>query len=80
MHSWFGFVLMQNGKVIYYDSRKLKVDERNYPTHDLEFAVVIFALKIWRHYLYGVHIDILTDHNGLQYVFVQKELNLQQIR
>ncbi|WMV58185.1 hypothetical protein MTR67_051570 [Solanum verrucosum] len=68
---------MQNGKVIAYASRQLKVHEKNYPTHDLELAVVVFALKIWRHYLYGVHVDIFTDHKSLQYVFTQKELNLR---
>ncbi|WMV19420.1 hypothetical protein MTR67_012805, partial [Solanum verrucosum] len=71
---------MQNGKVIAYASRQLKVHENNYPTHDLELAVVVFALKIWRHYLYGVHVDIFTDHKSLQYVFTQKELNLRQRR
>ncbi|KAH0679995.1 hypothetical protein KY290_022105 [Solanum tuberosum] len=75
-----GCVLMQNGKVIAYASRQLKVHEKNYPTHDLELAAVVFALKIWRHYLYGVHVDIFTDHKSLQYVFTQKELNLRQMR
>ncbi|WMV09597.1 hypothetical protein MTR67_002982 [Solanum verrucosum] len=60
--------------------RQLKVHEKNYPTHDLELAVVVFALKIWRHYLYGVHVDMFTDHKSLQYVFTQKELNLKQRR
>ena len=64
-----GCVLMQRDKVIYYASRKLKVRENNYPTHDLELAAVVFALKIWRHYLYGVHVDVFTDHKSLQYVF-----------
>ena len=50
--------------------------EKNYPTHDLELAELGFALKIWRHYLYGVHVDVFTDHKSLQYVFTQKELNL----
>ena len=59
-------------------SRKIKVHETNYPIHDLELAAVVFTFKIWRHYLYGVHVDVLTDHNSLQYVFTQKELNLQQ--
>ena len=54
--------------------------ERNYPAHDLELAVVVFALKIWRHYLYGVHVDVYTDHKSIQYVFTQKELNLRQRR
>ena len=59
---------------------KLKELEKNYPTHDLELAAVVFALKIWRHYLYGVHVDVFTDHKSLQYVFTQKELNLCQRR
>ncbi|WMV45946.1 hypothetical protein MTR67_039331 [Solanum verrucosum] len=75
-----GCVLMQRGKVIAYASRQLKVHERNYPTHDLELAAVVFALKIWRHYLYGVHVDVFTDHKSLQYMFTQKELNLRQRR
>jgi len=75
-----GCVLMQRGKVIAYASRQLKVHEKNYPTHDLELAAVVFALKIWRHYLYGVHVDVFTDHKSLQYVFTQKELNLLQRR
>ena len=54
--------------------------DNNYPTHDLELAVMVFALKIWRHYLYGVHVDVYTDHKSLQYVFTQKNLNLRQIR
>jgi hypothetical protein len=64
-----GCVLMQNGKVIAYASRQLKVHERNYPTHDLELAAVVFALKIWRHYLYGEHCEIYTDHKSLKYFF-----------
>jgi len=64
-----GAVLMQNGKVIAYASRQLKDHERNYPTHDLELAVVVFALKLWRHYLYGVECQIYTDHQSLKYFF-----------
>ena len=75
-----GCVLMQAGKVIAYASRQLKVHEKNYPTHDLELAAVVFALKLWRHYLYGVHVDVFTDHKSLQYVFTQRELNLRQRR
>ena len=71
-------VLMQHGKVMSYASRKLKVHERNYPTYDLELVVIVFALKIWRHYLYGVHVDVFNEHKSLQYVFTQKELNLRQ--
>ncbi|XP_059307043.1 uncharacterized protein LOC132058603 [Lycium ferocissimum] len=75
-----GCVLMQNGKVIAYASRQLKKHEKNYPTHDLELAAVVFALKIWRHYLYGEHCDVFTDHKSLQYIFKQRELNLRQRR
>ncbi|CAN4096858.1 unnamed protein product [Withania somnifera] len=73
-----GCVLMQHGRVIAYASRRLRPHEKNYPTHDLELAAVVFALKIWRHYLYGVHVDIYTDHKSLQYIFKQKDLNLRQ--
>ena len=75
-----GCVLMQNGKVIAYASIMLKVHEKNYPTHDLELVAVVFALKIWNHYLYGVHVDIFTNHKILQYLFTQKELNLRYRR
>ena len=64
-----GCVLMQRDKVIAYASRQLKVHEKNYPTHDLELVVVVFELEIWKHYLYGVHVDVFTDHKSLQYVF-----------
>ncbi|KAD7116959.1 hypothetical protein E3N88_04227 [Mikania micrantha] len=75
-----GCVLMQRGKVVAYASRQLKVHEVNYPTHDLELAAVVFALKIWRHYLYGVKCTIYTDHKSLKYFFTQKELNMRQRR
>jgi hypothetical protein len=75
-----GCVLMQEGKVISYASRKLKTHEQNYPTHDLELAAVVFALKLWRHYLYGEACDIFTDHKSLKYIFTQKELNMRQRR
>ena len=75
-----GFFLMQNDWVIAYASRQLKKHEENYPTHDLDLATVVFALKIWRHYLYGVHCRIFTDHKSLQYIFTQKDLNLRQRR
>ncbi|CAH9146848.1 unnamed protein product [Cuscuta epithymum] len=71
---------MQNRKVVAYASRQLKVHEVNYPTHDLELAAVVFALKIWRHYLYGAHCKIYTDHKSLKYIFTQKELNMRQRR
>ncbi|KAA0060279.1 pol protein [Cucumis melo var. makuwa] len=75
-----GCVLMQQGKVVAYASRQLKCHEQNYPTHDLELAAVVFALKIWRHYLYGEKIQIFTDHKSLKYFFTQKELNMRQRR
>ncbi|GJU47975.1 putative nucleotidyltransferase, ribonuclease H [Tanacetum coccineum] len=75
-----GCVLMQHGKVIAYASRQLKPYEVNYPTHDLELAAVVFALKIWRHYLYGEACDIFTDHKSLKYIFTQRELNMRQRR
>ncbi|GJR66463.1 putative reverse transcriptase domain-containing protein [Tanacetum coccineum] len=76
----FGCVLMQKGKVIAYASRQLKTHEKNYTTHDLELGAVVFALKIWRHYLYGTKSVIYTDHKSLQYIFDQKELNMRQRR
>ncbi|GJT63943.1 putative reverse transcriptase domain-containing protein [Tanacetum coccineum] len=75
-----GCVLMQRGKVIAYASRKLKIHEKNYTTHDLELGAVAFALKIWRHYLYGTKSVIYMDHKNLQYIFSQKKLNMQQRR
>ncbi|KAL4038317.1 hypothetical protein IC575_001931 [Cucumis melo] len=75
-----GCVLMQQGKVVAYASRQLKSHEQNYPTHDLELAAMVFALKIWRHYLYGEKIQIFTDHKSLKYFFTQKELNMRQRR
>lgn len=71
---------MHYRKVITYYSRKLKVHDIKYTTHDLELAVVVFVLKIWRHYLNWVHVDAFTDHKSLQYVNTQKELNLRQRR
>ena len=75
-----GCVLMQNDKVVAYASRQLKSHEQNYPTHDLELAAVVFALKIWRHYLYGEKCRIYTNHKSLKYLLTQKELNLRQRR
>ncbi|WMV28718.1 hypothetical protein MTR67_022103, partial [Solanum verrucosum] len=71
---------MQHGKLITYASRQLKIHEKNYPTHVIKLAAMVFALKILRHHLYGVHIDVFTDHKSLQYVFTQKNLNLRQRR
>lgn len=75
-----GCVLEQHGKVIAYASRQLRPHEKNYPTHDLELAAVVFALKLWKHYLYGDRVEIYTDHKSLKYVFTQKELNMRQRR
>ena len=75
-----GCVLMQRGKVIAYASRQLKTNERNYTTHDLELGAVVFALKTWRHYLYGTKCVVFTDHKSLQHIFDQKELNMRQRR
>jgi ribonuclease HI len=75
-----GCVLMQEGKVIAYASRQLRKHEVNYPTHDLELAAVIHALKIWRHYILGHKCDIYTDHKSLKYIFTYNDLNLKQIR
>ncbi|GJY00267.1 putative reverse transcriptase domain-containing protein [Tanacetum coccineum] len=75
-----GYVLMQRGKVIAYASRQLKIHEKNYTTHDLELGAVVFALKIWRHYLYGTKSVIYMDHKSLQHIFSQKELNMRQRR
>ena len=75
-----GYVLMQHGRVIAYGSRQLKRHEVNYPTHDLELAAVVYALKLWRHYVYREIFDVFTNHKSLRYVFSQKELNMRQRR
>jgi hypothetical protein len=75
-----GCVLMQEGHVIAYASRQLRKHEQNYPTHDLELAAVIHALKIWRHYLLGHKCQIYTDHKSLKYILTQNDLNLRQRR
>ncbi|GKD51357.1 putative reverse transcriptase domain-containing protein [Tanacetum coccineum] len=79
-HKGLGAVLMQREKVIAYASRQLKVHEKNYTTHDLELGSVVFALKIWRHYLYGTRCAVFTDHKSLQHILDQKELNMRQCR
>ncbi|GKD22151.1 putative reverse transcriptase domain-containing protein [Tanacetum coccineum] len=75
-----GCVLMQRGKVIAYASRQLKIHEKNYTTYDLEMGAIVFALMIWRHYLYRTKSVIYTDHKSLQHIFNQKELNMRQRR
>nr|GEU63780.1 reverse transcriptase domain-containing protein [Tanacetum cinerariifolium] len=79
-HQGLGAVLMQREKVIAYASRKLKSHKENYTNHDLELGVVVFALKIWRHYLYGTKYTIFTNHKSLQHILDQKELNMRQRR
>ncbi|GJS09601.1 putative reverse transcriptase domain-containing protein [Tanacetum coccineum] len=76
----FGAVLMQREKVIAYASRQLRKNEENYTTHDLELGAVVFALRLWRHYLYGTKSTVYTDHKSLQYILEQKELNMRQRR
>ncbi|GJW27318.1 reverse transcriptase domain-containing protein [Tanacetum coccineum] len=79
-HKGLGAVLMQKEKVIAYASRQLKIHEKNYTTHDLELGAVVFALKMWRHYLYGTKCVVFTDHKSLQHILDQKELNMRQRR
>nr|GFC12862.1 putative reverse transcriptase domain-containing protein [Tanacetum cinerariifolium] len=77
-HKGLGAVLMQKEKVIAYASRQLKVHEKNYTTYNLELGAVVFALKMWRHYLYGTKCVVFTDHKSLQHILDQKELNMRQ--
>ncbi|GJT80763.1 putative reverse transcriptase domain-containing protein [Tanacetum coccineum] len=77
-HKGLGAVLMQREKDIAYASRQLKIHEKNDTTHDLELGAVVFALKIWRHYLYGTKCVVFIDHKSLQYILDQKELNMRQ--
>ena len=63
-----------------YGSQQLKNQEHNYPTHDMELAAVVFALKIWRHYLYGEQFEVFPDHKSLKYIFTQRDLNMRQRR
>jgi hypothetical protein len=79
-YTGLGCVLMQEGRVVAYSSRQLKVHEKNYPIHDLELAAVVHALKTWKHYLYGQKCDVYTDHKSLKYIFTQSELNMRQRR
>ena len=71
---------MQGNQVVAYASRQLKPGETKYATHDLELAAVVYALKLWRHYLLGAKFKLFTDHKSLKYLFSQKELNLRQHR
>ncbi|GJT02979.1 putative reverse transcriptase domain-containing protein [Tanacetum coccineum] len=74
-HNGLGAVLMQNEKVIAYASRQFKIHEKNYTTYDLELGTEVFALKIWRHYLYGTKLTVFTDHKSLRHILDQKELD-----
>nr|GEX02278.1 putative reverse transcriptase domain-containing protein [Tanacetum cinerariifolium] len=76
----FGAILMQREKVIAYTSRQLRKNEENYTTHDLELGAVLFALRLWRHYMYSTKCMVYTDHKSLQYILDQKELNMRQRR
>ncbi|GKE37206.1 putative reverse transcriptase domain-containing protein [Tanacetum coccineum] len=76
----YGAVLMQREKVIAYALRQLKKHEENYTTHDLDLGTMVFALRLWRHYLYGTKCVVYTDHKSLQYILDQKELNMRQRR
>ncbi|GJT51090.1 putative reverse transcriptase domain-containing protein [Tanacetum coccineum] len=77
-HKGLGAVLMQRENVIAYASRQLKIHKKNYTTHDLELGSVVFALKIWRHYLYGTKCTMFIDYKSLQHILDQKELNMRQ--
>ncbi|GJU62203.1 putative reverse transcriptase domain-containing protein [Tanacetum coccineum] len=79
-HKGLGAVLMQKEKVIAYALRQLKIHKKNYTTHDLELRAVVFALKMWRHYLHGMKCVVFTDHKSLQHILDQKELNMRQCR
>jgi ribonuclease HI len=79
-YTGLGCVLMQEGRVVAYSSHQLKIHEKNYPTHDLELAAVVHALKTRRHYLYGQNCDIYTDHKILKYIFTPSELNMRHQR
>jgi hypothetical protein len=75
-----GYILMQEGQVISYSSQQLRCHKEHYPTHDLELAAVVMALRTWRHYLLGNVVHIYTDHKSLKYIFTQPDLNMRQRR
>ncbi|GJY19795.1 putative ribonuclease H-like domain-containing protein [Tanacetum coccineum] len=78
LHKGLGAILMQKEKLIAYASRQLKVPEKNYTIYDLELGAIVLALKMWRHYLYGMKYVVFTDHKSLQHILDQKELNMRQ--
>ena len=71
---------MQSRRVVAYGSRQLKNHEQNYPTHDMVLEAIVFALKIWRYYLYDKQIEVYSDHKSLRYIFTQRDLNMRQRR
>ena len=75
-----GCVLMQSGRVVAYGPRQLNNHERNYLTHDMELAAIVFALNILRHYLYGEQVKVFSNHKNLKYIFTQRDLNIRQRR
>ena len=75
-----GCVLMQSERVVAYGSLQFKNHEHSYPTHDMDLAAIVFALKIWRHYLYGEQFEVYSDHKSLRYIFTQRDLNMRQRR
>ena len=75
-----GCVFIQSGRVVAYGSSQLKNHEQNYPTHDMELVAIVFALKIWRYYLYGEQFEVYSDHKSLKYIFMQRDLNMRQRR
>ena len=75
-----GCALMQSRRVVAKGSRQLKNYEQSYPTYDMELTTIVFALKIWRHYLYGEHFEVFLDHKSQKYIFTQRDLNMRQHR
>ena len=73
-----GCVLMQSGRVVAYGSRQLKNHEQSYPTHDMELAAIVFALKAWRHYLYSEQFEVFSNYKSLKYIFTQGDFNMRQ--
>ena len=71
---------MQSRKVAVYGPKQLKNHDQNYPTHDMELEAKVFALNIWRHYLYGEQFEVFSDHKSLKYIFTQRDLNMRQHR
>ena len=73
-----GYIMIQSGRVVAYGSKQIKNHEQNYPTHDLELAAIVFALKILRHYFYGEQFEVFSDHKSLKYIFTQRDLKMSQ--